>query len=161
MQAQLEASGEAPPDVVLAPLGSGGTLAGLHVGVRRHWPGTRIAGISVSRDRAWFQERVATMASECAALLGWDMAFAAGDIWVEDGFVGPGYGKPSPGGVAAIHRTAEQEGVLLDPVYTGKAMDGLVALAGSGAIPPGCRVLFLHCGGSPALYPFAHALTEG
>ena len=159
MGAQLAAAGEAPPDVVLAPLGSGGTLAGLHVGVRRHWPGTRICGISVSRDRAWFQHRVAAMAEECAALLGWDMAFAPADIWVEDGFVGPGYGKPSPGGIAAIHRTAEGEGVLLDPVYTGKAMDGLVTLTGSGAIAPGSQVLFLHCGGSPALYPFAQALT--
>ena len=161
MQAQFAQTGEPPPGIVLAPVGSGGTLAGLHVGVRRHWPGTRVVGISVSRDSAWFQDRVATMATECAALLGWDMQFAPGDIWVEDQHVGPGYGKPSPGGVAAIRRVAGAEGVLLDPVYTGKAMDGLFGLVGAGAIPPGTDVLFLHCGGSPALYPFARALTEG
>ncbi len=148
-----------PPDVIVAPVGSGGTLAGLLVGARRHWPDTRVVGISVSRDRIWFQERVAGMADACAALLGWDMRFPPAEIWVEDGHVGPGYGQPSPGGVAAIHRAARTEGVLLDPVYTGKAMDGLTALVGSGAIPQGARVLFLHCGGSPALYPFAAALT--
>ncbi len=149
-----------PPHVVLAPVGSGGTLAGLHVGVRRYWPGTKVVGISVSRDSAWFQQRVAAMATECAGLLGWDMAFTPDEIWVEDGHVGPGYGKPSPGGVAAIRRAAGEEGVLLDPVYTGKAMDGLFSLVGIGAIQPGADVLFLHCGGSPALYPFARALTE-
>jgi 1-aminocyclopropane-1-carboxylate deaminase/D-cysteine desulfhydrase-like pyridoxal-dependent ACC family enzyme len=149
------------PDVVLAPVGSGGTLAGLLVGVKRYWPGTRVVGISVSRDRAWFQERVSAMASDCAALLGWEMRFSPDEVWVEDGHVGPGYGQPSPGGVAAIHRTAREEGVLLDPVYTGKAMDGLFSLTGSGAIRAGARVVFVHCGGSPALYPFARALTDG
>ena len=160
MQAQLAQSGGARPDVIVAPVGSGGTLAGLQVGVRRYWPGTRVVGISVSRDSAWFQQRVAGMAGECAALLGWDMQFAPDDIWVEDQHVGPGYGKPSAGGVAAIRRVAGQEGVLLDPVYTGKAMDGLFSLVGAGAIPADADVLFLHCGGSPALYPFARALTE-
>lgn len=160
MQQQLAASGGVAPDVVVAPLGSGGTLAGLLVGVRRIWPGTRVVGISVSRDRAWFQQRVAKMAEECAALLGWSMSFTPEDIWVEDQYVGPGYGVPSAGGIAAIRRVAGNEGVLLDPVYTGKAMDGLCALADSGAIPAGAEVLFIHCGGSPALYPFARTLTE-
>jgi D-cysteine desulfhydrase family pyridoxal phosphate-dependent enzyme len=158
MVMQLKASGAAPPDVVAAPVGSGGTLAGLHVGVRRHWPDARVLGISVSRDAAWFQQRVAEMAGECAALLGWERAFRPEDVWIEDRHVGPGYGKPSEGGVAAIRRLAREEGVLLDPVYTGKAMDGLFALVGSGAIAQGAHVLFVHCGGSPALYPFAEVL---
>jgi 1-aminocyclopropane-1-carboxylate deaminase/D-cysteine desulfhydrase-like pyridoxal-dependent ACC family enzyme len=149
----------AAPDIVVVPLGSGGTLAGLLVGARRYWPTTRVVGISVSRDRTWFRERVATMASECADLLGWDMRFLPHDIWVEDGHVGPGYGQPSPGGIVAIQRTAREEGVLLDPVYTGKAMDGVLALVASGAIPQRSRVLFVHCGGSPALYPFARILA--
>ena len=150
---------EAPPDIIVAPVGSGGTLAGLYVGARRYWPKTHIVGVSVSRDRAWFQARVAEMATDCAALLGWDLAFAPENVWVEDGHVGPGYGQLSPGGVAAIHRLGVEEGVLLDPVYTGKAMDGLFAMVASGAIPRGVRVLFLHCGGSPALYPFAEVLA--
>ncbi len=161
MEAQRVASGGQRPDIVVAPVGSGGTLAGLHVGVRRYWPGTRVVGISVSRDSAWFQDRVAAMAGECAALLGWDMQFAPSEVWVEDRHVGPGYGKPSPGGVAAIRLVAGMEGILLDPVYTGKAMDGLCSLVASGAIAPGAEILFIHCGGSPALYPFAKELTDG
>jgi D-cysteine desulfhydrase len=159
MARQFAAAGASPPDVIAAPVGSGGTLAGLHVGVRQYWPATRIVGVSVSRDAAWFQQRVAGMAGECAALLGWDANFRPEDIWIEDQHVGPGYGKPSPGGTAAIHRLAREEGVLLDPVYTGKAMDGLFSLVANGAIAQGAAVLFLHCGGSPALYPFAQALT--
>lgn len=156
---QLQQAGATPPDFIVAPVGSGGTLAGLHVGVRRIWPGTRVIGISVSRDAPWFQERVAGMATECAALLQWDLEFSPDQIWVEDQHVGPGYGRPSDGGTAAIKRLARDEGVLLDPVYTGKAMDGLFSLVASGQIPAGASVLFLHCGGSPALYPFARELT--
>jgi D-cysteine desulfhydrase len=162
MDAQFKAKGEAPPDVVLAPTGSGGTLAGLHVGVARYWPGTQVVGVSVSRDAAWFQQRVAGMAAECAALLGWDeLRFDPVAMRIEDGHVGPGYGQPSAGGNTAILRLGQQEGVILDPVYTGKAMDGLFALVASGAIAPGSRVVFVHCGGSPALYPFAAALGQG
>ena len=161
MAAQLRQAGTPPPDVIVAPVGSGGTLAGLHVGCRQHWPGTRPVGISVSRDRAWFQDRVSKMAGDCAALMGLDETWRAEDIWIEDGHVGPGYGQPSAGGNAAIHQAARSEGLLLDPVYTGKAMDGLFHLCRSGDIGAGSRVLFLHCGGSPALYPFAKALTGG
>lgn len=160
MDAQLKAAGRRPPSIVAAPAGSGGTLAGLHVGVRRHWPETRIVGISVSRDAAWFQERIAGMANDCAALLGWEQGFTPSDIWIEDGFVGTAYGVPSPGGIATINRVAQSDGVLLDPVYTGKAMDGVLSLAARGVIAAGSEVLFVHCGGSPALYPFAKVLTE-
>jgi len=160
MDAQFKAQGLPAPEVVVAPAGSGGTLAGLYVGAARHWPGTRVIGISVSRDRAWFQQRIAAMASETAELLGWQQRFAPAAIEIEDGHVGPGYGVPSAGGNAAIHRLGRTEGVILDPVYTGKAMDGLFALVASGAIARQARVTFIHCGGSPALYPFAKVLSE-
>ena len=158
---QFEAMREAPPDIVVAPAGSGGTLAGLHVGCRQLWPDTRILGISVSRDSAWFRERIAPMASECAELIDVAHRWEPRDIWMEDRFVGPGYGMPSEGGVAAIHDAARAEGLLLDPVYTGKAMHGLNTLAAEGRIKRGSRVLFMHCGGSPALYPFAGELSSG
>ena len=158
---QLEATGETPPDVVVAPAGSGGTLAGLHVGCRQLWPDTRILGISVSRDSAWFRERIAPMATECAELIDLGHAWETHDIWIEDRFVGPGYGKPSEGGLAAIRDAARAEGLLLDPVYTGKAMHGLRTMVAEGRIERGARVLFMHCGGSPALYPFASELSSG
>lgn len=159
MAGQFEDMGLATPEVIVAPVGSGGTLAGLHVGCRRHWPGSRPVGISVSRDRDWFKHRVSEMATECAQLLHWSEQWSPADIWIEDAFVGPGYGVPSEGGIAAIKRAARSEGLLLDPVYTGKAMHGLEALVRSGAIESGARVLFLHCGGSPALFPFAGTLV--
>ncbi|ANF56321.1 1-aminocyclopropane-1-carboxylate deaminase/D-cysteine desulfhydrase [Halotalea alkalilenta] len=150
-----------PPDIVLAPAGSGGTLAGLIVGARLYWPQTKVIGVSVSRDAAWFQSRIAAMASDCAELLEQPLRFAAEEIQVEDGYVGPGYGLPSDDGVEAIHRLAKDEGILLDPVYTGKAMSALIDLCAKGRIAQGQQVLFVHCGGSPALYPFSERLLEG
>ncbi|HEV8309832.1 MAG TPA: D-cysteine desulfhydrase family protein [Methylomirabilota bacterium] len=156
---QFRALGVERPDVLVTPVGSGGTQAGLEVGIRRWWPGTRVVGISVSRDRAFFQERISQFATACAELLGWGFGFSPGDIWIEDGYVGPGYGVPSEGSIAAIREAARREGILLDPVYTGKAMDGLKGLVRTGAVRRGQRVLFLHCGGGPSLYPFARALA--
>jgi D-cysteine desulfhydrase len=161
MATQFNDMGLSPPDYIVAPAGSGGTLAGLHVGCRRHWPKARIIGISVSRDARWFQERISAMATECAALLGPGETWAPKDIWIEDGFVGTAYGVPSAGGNDAIRLAARSEGMLLDPVYTGKAMHGLTELARRATIAVGSTVVFLHCGGSPALYPFAGQLAEG
>jgi len=160
LDAQLKARGQQPPDVIVAPTGSGGTLAGLYVGARQYWPQTKIVGISVSAKAQWFQERISAMAQDCADLLQWPQSWSPEDIWIEDGFVGAAYGVPSEGGIEAIYRVAQAEGVLLDPVYTGKAMHGLISLVLEGKIQPNSRVIFVHCGGSPALYPFAQKLLE-
>jgi D-cysteine desulfhydrase len=157
---QFEAAGTAPPDLIVLPVGSGGTMAGLLVGVRRRFPATRVLGISVSRDSAWFRDRVSAIANETARMLDMSDIFRPDDVWVEDGYVGPGYGVPSPGSVEWIQRAARAEGVLLDPVYTGKAMHGLQGTIATGRIAPGTRVLFLHCGGGPSLFPFAQRLGE-
>ncbi|PWC12507.1 1-aminocyclopropane-1-carboxylate deaminase/D-cysteine desulfhydrase [Brenneria corticis] len=157
---QLKARGQQPPEVIVAPTGSGGTLAGLYVGARQYWPRTKIVGISVSAKASWFQPRISAMAQECADLLEWPQRWEPENIWIEDDFVGAAYGVPSAGGINAIYRVAQAEGVLLDPVYTGKAMHGLIDLVERGKIAPGARVLFVHCGGSPALYPFAQTLLE-
>jgi len=147
------------PDYVVAAIGTGGTLAGLHVGASRLWPSTKVFGVCVARDSAWFDTRVAGMATEAADLAGLGGSWTAADIWTDDQHIGPGYGVPSDGAVDAIRRLARTEGVLLDPVYTGKAMAGLLTAIERGDIPSGSRVLFIHTGGSPALYPFAEALT--
>ncbi|ERK09489.1 D-cysteine desulfhydrase [Pantoea sp. AS-PWVM4] len=160
ISAQLAERAAPVPDFVVAPTGSGGTLAGLHVGTRRYWPETKVIGISVSAKADWFQSRISGMAQDCADLLQWPQQWQPDDIWIEDGYVGEAYGIPSAGGIDAIYQLAQQEGVLLDPVYTGKAMHGLISLVKQGRIPQGANVTFVHCGGSPALYPFADRLLE-
>lgn len=160
MDSQLKQRNQQPPQVIVAPTGSGGTLAGLYVGARQFWPQTKIVGISVSAKAPWFQNKISAMAQDCADLLEWPQSWSPEDIWIEDGYVGPAYGVPSDGGIEAIYRVAQAEGVLLDPVYTGKAMHGLIGLVEQGKIAAGASVIFVHCGGSPALYPFAKTLLE-
>ncbi|WP_206752301.1 1-aminocyclopropane-1-carboxylate deaminase/D-cysteine desulfhydrase [Acetobacter fallax] len=160
MRAQYEASGARAPDVVLLPCGSGGTFAGLLVGCKMFWPQTRVIGISVSRDAAWFQGVVSKIANECANLLGETFIWQPEDVSVADRFVGTRYGVPSDDGNSAILRVGRTEGLLLDPVYTGKAMAGLFGLVEDGTIAQGSEVTFIHCGGSPALYPFAETLVD-
>lgn len=159
LAAQYLALGENPPDLIVLPVGSGGTMAGLEVGVRRVWRDTRVLGISVSRDAKWFQERVSAICNETAQMIGFSSVWKPADIWVEDGYVGPGYGVPSEGSIACIREAARSEGVLLDPVYTGKAMAGLRGTIAAGRVQTGARVLFIHCGGAPSLYPFAKQLA--
>lgn len=158
LAAQYKASGAPPPELIVLPVGSGGTMAGLEVGVRRRWKATRVLGISVSRDSKWFQERISTIANETAAMVDVADRWAPADIQVADGYVGPGYGVPSEGSIRWIRAAARSEGVLLDPVYTGKAMDGLAGCIAAGRVARGTRVLFIHCGGGPSLYPFAKQL---
>ncbi len=78
-----------------------------------------------------------------------------------DDWVGPGYSLPSPEMVEAVRMTAALEGVLLDPVYTGKAMAGLIGLARDGRWRASEKVLFLHTGGAPALYVYQDAFRAG
>lgn len=155
MAEQCKSMNIAPPDTLVLPVGSGGTMAGLLIGCRMFWPQTRVIGVSVSRDAVWFQERIARIANECAALLEVDHTVQPDDVIVADNYVGTSYGVPSADGNAAIERVGRSEGILLDPVYTGKAMAGLFGLVADGTIAPHSRVIFIHCGGSPALFPFA------
>ena len=162
MRAQLQASGGARPDFIVAPVGSGGTLAGLHVGVRRHWPDTRVIGISVSRDSAWFQQRVALMATEWRRPAGLGHAVRLGrHLGGRRAMSARGMASRARAAWAAIRRVAAAEGVLLDPGLHRQGDGRAVRLVQSGAIPGGADILFLHCGGSPALYPFARAHDGG
>jgi D-cysteine desulfhydrase len=77
-----------------------------------------------------------------------------------DDYVGPGYSRPTPEMVEAVTMTARLEGVLLDPVYTGKAMAGLIGLIRQGRFKKNENVLFVHTGGSPALYAYIDAILD-
>jgi D-cysteine desulfhydrase family pyridoxal phosphate-dependent enzyme len=140
------------PDAIVLAVGSGGTHAGWLLGAKLlnlDWP---IVGYSVSRDPAEAVLQIARLADEAAAWLGFEGGFSAADVRVEGGFIGPGYGIPSPAGAAAIKRLARAAGVLLDPVYTGKAMAGYLNGLDMGAFGASENVIFLHSGGEPAFF---------
>ena len=129
--------------------GSGGTMAGLALGAKLYLPGTRVHGMMVDTDP--FEEITLRLMREAAALLDAKLEITAADFTLRD-MCGPGYAIPSAEGDAAVRLLAETEGIFLDPVYTGKAFAGLLAMAKEGAFAPGERVLFLHSGGAGGLF---------
>lgn len=139
---QLAELGVTPARVVLAT-GSCGTQAGLEVGARWLQAPFRITGVTVSRPAAECVERIRSLAGACAELLG----LRVGPVErpeVLDGYLGPGYGRLSVEGHAAMRLLARTEGLLLDPVFTAKAMAALVDLARDGEGP----IVFWHTGGA-------------
>ena len=156
---QLEAAGESPTRLYYAS-GSRGTQAGLELGWRLFSPSYTLHGIAVSAGEEEKRVRAARAATEAAALLGVDVTVKPEELSTNQDFYGEGYGIPTPGGLEAIKLLAESDGVLLDPVYTSKAMAGLIAHVRAGAIDPGDTIVFLHTGGTPALFAHAEVLSR-
>ena len=136
-------------DHLICAEGSGGTMAGLALGAKLYLPGTRVTGMMVDSDPV--EEITVRLMREAAALLDADVQVSAEDFDLRD-LCGPGYAIPSQEGNAAVAMMAENEGLFLDPVYTGKAFAGLIAMAREGAFKPTDRVLFLHSGGAGGLF---------
>ena len=136
-------------DHIVCAEGSGGTMAGLALGAKLFLPGTRVWGMMVDTDP--FETITPALMREAAALLGAELTICPEDYTLRDQ-CGPGYAIPSAEGNAAIALMAAQEGLFLDPVYTGKAFAGLLALAREGAFAPEEKVLFLHTGGAGGLF---------
>jgi D-cysteine desulfhydrase family pyridoxal phosphate-dependent enzyme len=140
------------PDWIVFPSSSGGTQAGLAVGARLFGYSGRVLGISVDEKKDVLQERVARLATQTADLLGEKMTFAPENILVNADYLGDGYGVMGSAERGAIELFARQEGLLLDPVYTGRAAAGMIDLVRKGYFQPGETVLFWHTGGSTALF---------
>ncbi len=138
------------PQIVLA-VGSGGTLAGVRLGTELFLPEARVIGIEVGRNYETFPVTCSAVANEAAELASLEVRFKPDQFETYSDYLGDRYGVPSEAGNAAIILTAQTEATILDPVYTGKAMSGLIDMAKSGAIDPDRTVIFLHTGGSPAL----------
>ncbi len=136
-------------DHIVCAEGSGGTMAGLALGAKLFLPGSRVWGMMVDTDP--FETITPALMREAAALLEADVTIGPEDFTLRDQ-CGPGYALPSAEGNAAIALMAAQEGLFLDPVYTGKAFAGLIALAREGIFMPQDRVLFLHSGGAGGLF---------
>jgi D-cysteine desulfhydrase len=145
-------------DHIVCPSGSAGTHAGLLVGLEGRRTGIPVTGVNVSRPRAQQEANVHTLAAATATSLGLAGAVRREAVTCLDEWVGPGYSLPTPEMIEAVHLLARLEGVLLDPVYTGKAMAGLIGLVRRGHFKEGENVLFLHTGGSPALFAYQDVL---
>jgi D-cysteine desulfhydrase family pyridoxal phosphate-dependent enzyme len=148
---ELMAQGVNPDWIVLAS-SSGGTHAGLVLGARRAgWQG-KILGISIDRAEAELQTLVSSLATQASERFGPRLDIPPDDILVNDRYLGGGYGVLGDAEVEAILLFAEQEGLLLDPVYTGRAAAGLIDLIRKETFRPDESVLFWHTGGTPALF---------
>jgi D-cysteine desulfhydrase len=144
-------------DQVVCASGSAGTHAGLLVGLEGNNAKLPLIGVNVRRPRAEQEGNVHKLAVETAALLGVE-APARQTVRALDDWVGPGYSLPTDEMVATVRLLARLEGVLLDPVYTGKAMAGLIGLIERGEFGKNDKVLFVHTGGAPALYAYQKVL---
>jgi D-cysteine desulfhydrase len=144
-------------DELVAASGSAGTHAGLLAGLAALNWAVPLTGISVRRPSAEQQGNVLKLATATSELLGTPAA-PADAVLVDDRFVGPGYSLPTREMVEAVRLAASHEGLLLDPVYTGKAMAGLIGRAREGSLKG--RVLFVHTGGAPSLHAFANVLRD-
>jgi D-cysteine desulfhydrase family pyridoxal phosphate-dependent enzyme len=145
-------------DRIVFASSSGGTQAGLVVGARACRYGGQVLGISVDKTRGHLCDVVSSLLPATAEQLGLDLTFDAGDVTVNDGYVGGGYAVLTTTEREAVHLVAQREGILLDPVYTGKAMAGLFDLVRRGEVGAEETVLFWHTGGTPALFAYAQGL---
>ncbi|MBG3877906.1 D-cysteine desulfhydrase [Desulfovibrio oxamicus] len=139
---------------MVVPSGSAGTHAGIAVGMVGNNAGIPVSGINVSRTKTDQEQLVRKLARATADHVGMKGTFPDDAVTCFDGYVGPGYSLPTDSMVEAVKLLARTEGILLDPVYSGKAMAGLIDLVRSGYFTEGANVLFLHTGGSPALYAY-------
>jgi D-cysteine desulfhydrase len=155
---QLDKMGLQVDNIVLAS-GSSGTHAGMIAGLTGLQSAMKIHGINTSRPKDAQEALVYNLAEKTARLLGHVVDKA--DIHCYDDFVGPGYSLPTDGMIEAVKLFAKTEGILLDPVYTGKAAAGLIDLVRSGTFAKGSNVLFLHTGGSPVLYAYLNDFRKG
>jgi len=148
-------------DHVVFASSSGGTQAGIVVGAKVTNFNGKLHGVSIDQDDAngaTYQCELADIANETAKYVGFDAQFAAGDFTVAYDYLGGGYGIVSDLEREAIRLLASREGIILDPVYTGRAMGALLDLIRKKAFRPDETVLFWHTGGAPALFSYAKDL---
>ncbi len=139
-------------DWIVFPSSSGGTQAGMVLGARLFGIQGKVLGISVDEIASDLQARVAQLATDTADFLGENLRFQPADILVNADYLGGGYGVVAEPEREAVRLFARSEGLLLDPVYTGRAAAGLIGLIRQGFFAPTDTVLFWHTGGQPALF---------
>ncbi len=147
------------PDYVVIPSGSGLTHGGFLVGARAIGWDVPIHGICVRRAAELQSARIATRAAEINAMLDDRAKLIPQDILVDDATLAPGYGRMNDAVSSAIRRAARDGALLLDPVYSGRTMAGLISLVERGVIETGASVAFIHTGGTPAIFAYQNDLA--
>jgi len=143
---------------IVIATGSAGTHAGLAVGLRGNGSDLPILGIGVNAPQDVQEERVFKLAVETADLVGKPACVARDDIIADCNYIGPGYGQPTDAMNEAVLLLARTEGLLFDPVYSGKALAGMIDYVREGRFAKGERIVFLHTGGAVGLFAYADVL---
>ncbi|CEP59995.1 aminocyclopropane-1-carboxylate deaminase LALA0_S01e00628g [Lachancea lanzarotensis] len=148
-------------DYIVVCAVTGSTMAGMTVGFGFHGRQRKVIGIDASAKPEQTKEQIFRIAKNTAKLVDLPFEITEDDIILDERFGGPSYGVPNEGTMAAIRLCGRSEGVLIDPVYEGKSMAGLIGLIKEQKIPKGSKVLYVHLGGAPALNAYADLFKEG
>jgi D-cysteine desulfhydrase len=141
------------PDAIVSATGSGGTLAGLIIGNALHELGSEIIAFNVCDDEQYFLDKISEDFTR------WQQRYESGLVAIDlpinviDGYVGPGYGQATADVFNTIHRLARLEGIVLDPVYTGKAFNAMLEEINGGRCSGMADIVFIHTGGVYGLFP--------
>lgn len=147
-------------DIIVVASGSGGTQAGLILGAHVLEYNSSILGISVFESAVILREIIAQLATDCAKLLHFDITCTGEDVMINDAYLGGGYGVLGDLEREAITLAGRTEGLLVDPVYTGRALGGLIDMIRKSTLSKGQRVLFWHTGGIPALFAYGEEILR-
>ena len=146
-------------DTVVTATCTGSTQAGMVVGFGAQERKRRLIGIDTAANAEMTRAAVSKIARATAELVGLKREIRDEEIEIDPRFAGPDYGLPDEATIAAIRMSARLEAMLTDPVYEGKSLAGLIAMARSGEIPRGAKVLYVHLGGAPVLSAYHRAFA--
>ncbi|OJD33690.1 1-aminocyclopropane-1-carboxylate deaminase [Diplodia corticola] len=148
-------------DYIVVCAVTGSTQGGMIVGFAADGRADRVIGIDASAKPEKTKEQVLRIAKNTANLVELGRDITEADVVLDTRFGGPEYGLPNDGTMEAIRLCARTEGMLTDPVYEGKSMDGMISMVRNGEFPEGSRVLYAHLGGVPALSAYSYLFKEG
>ena len=148
-------------DYVVVCTVTGSTHAGMVVGFAKDGRARNVIGIDASATPAQTRAQVLDIARSTADLVGLGRAIAGDELVLIEDYAYPAYGIPSPETNDAIRLCARTEGMMTDPVYEGKSMQGLIDLARKGFFPAGSKVLYAHLGGVPAINAYSYVYRNG
>jgi len=147
-------------DTIVHATSSQGTQAGILAGLRLEDSTIPVHGISVSHPQDELEELVLELSNQTLEFAGSDLRIDCDNVICNDNYCAPGYGEPNDAMIEAVKLCARMEGLLLDPVYTGKAMAGLIDMVRSGHFIKGQNIVFIHTGGQVALHAYQSIFNE-